>query len=122
MPRSSLSITTTFAAALVCAGVARVAAHAGEIADPPPVSPFRCSTFEDWLARGNGPDPLAMNCPNEGDCDVPQLRDGYLIENDTTTRWLRVHILVFREDDGANPAATPQDVEEQMQTLNEEPN
>lgn len=59
-------------------------------------------------------------CPTEGACDVPATRDAYLLTASTPVKWLRIHLIVFREDDGSNPAETPADIDAQMVTVNQD--
>ncbi len=56
-------------------------------------------------------------CPLQGACDDPAVRDAYLPEASTPFKTIRVHVVVFREDDGSNPAATEQEVIDQMARL-----
>ena len=37
-------------------------------------------------------------CPTEGACDVPATRDAYLTTASTPIRWMRIHLVVFRDD------------------------
>jgi len=59
-------------------------------------------------------------CPTEGACDVPATRDAYTVTASTPIRWLRVHLIVFRDDAGNNPAETPEDIDAQMATVNQD--
>lgn len=74
-----------------------------------------CGTQEVWEAKGIegflGP---AGDCPIQGDCDVPGIRDFHQVYPFTLFKTIRVHVHVFREDDGSNPAATEEEILEQM--------
>jgi hypothetical protein len=63
---------------------------------------------------------VAGTCPLEGDCDIPEIRDGFTPDTSTPFKVIRLHIVVFREDDGSNPAATEQDVIDQMVRMNKD--
>lgn len=79
-----------------------------------PHSPY-CQTYEHWLSQNAV---LGM-CGTQGDCDIPEVRDAMAPTELTPIRHLKAHIHVFREDDGSNPAATPDDVAGQIAYCNE---
>jgi hypothetical protein len=76
-----------------------------------------CTTMERWLADA-GQQPVAGNCPLYGACDDPQVRDQHIPDGGSPLKELRVHLVVLREDGGGNPAATEQEVIEQMVQMN----
>jgi hypothetical protein len=80
-----------------------------------------CRTQQAWEARARpGEGALSGGCPLQGPCDDPAVRDTHLIDESTPIKTLRVHLVVFREDDGSNPAATAQEVAQEMARLNDE--
>ena len=79
--------------------------------------PDWCTTLERWEAKGLG-SAAAGGCPTEGACDIPAVRDTYAPDASTPFKIIRVHVIVFREDDGSAPAATAQDVADQMDRMN----
>jgi hypothetical protein len=72
--------------------------------------------MERWLADV-GQQLVAGDCPLYGACDDPQVRDQH-IPAGGSPKELRVHLVVLREDSGSNPAATEQEVIEQMVQMN----
>jgi hypothetical protein len=77
-----------------------------------------CTTDLRWRAKAGGDIPVGGSCPINGSCDVPELRDQYIPDALTPHRELRVHFVVFREDDGSNPAAHESDIIAQMEQFN----
>ncbi len=75
---------------------------------------WKCLTTTERLA----PDTFTGVCPTEGSCDVPSIRDPFVPDATTPIRWFKLHIIVFRADDGSDPAETPADIDGQMATLN----
>ena len=90
-------------------------------AEKPPTAPPPdwCSTLERWEAKGLG-STVAGDCPTQGACDLPEVRDTYAPDDSTPFKVIRVHVIVFREDDGSAPAASEQDVIEQMDRMNDD--
>jgi len=79
------------------------------------INPWLCKT----KPRTTNETFLAL-CPIEGACDVPANRDEYLLTTSTPIRWLRLHLIVFRDDNGNDPAETPADIDAQMATVNQD--
>jgi hypothetical protein len=77
-----------------------------------------CRTMEVWQSKGGGRVPLSGTCPTQGNCDTPPVRDGFIPDDTTTVRTVRVHLIVFRNDAGGDPAATEQEVVDQMIRMN----
>lgn len=78
-----------------------------------------CGTMHQWyLHNADKTDPNA--CSISGPCDVPGTRDEWIPSGGDTIIWLRAYVHVFRDDDGSNPASTPEEVVSQMQTLNDD--
>ena len=75
---------------------------------------WKCLTAREGLAS----ETFAGGCPTAGSCDVPAVRDAYLTTPETPIRWFKVHLIVFRADNGSDPAETPADIDGQMATLN----
>ena len=73
-----------------------------------------CTTYD----RRKAADPLTGDCPPEGDCDIPAIRDEYLTNESTPFLVVRMHVLVFRADDGSDPAADESHVIERMAEIN----
>ncbi len=74
-----------------------------------------CQTYDKakfLLGPGDG------GCPTEGDCDIPDVRDGYLTSEATEFLMVRVHVQVFCADNGSNCAGTEQDVHDRMREMN----
>ena len=79
----------------------------------------RCFTDELWRHRNAGVHvPTGGGCPLHGDCDLAAVRDAYTPAPDDPLTVVRLHIHIVREDDGSNPAATEQDVIDQIATFN----
>lgn len=57
-------------------------------------------------------------CPTFGECDIPSVRNGWIPNAQTPIRQLRMHVLVFAESDGSNPAASEAEVDAQVARLN----
>ena len=83
-------------------------------------TPPDCRTHEHWLADHTPSEAQGPNCPQYGACDDPGVRDSYRLRPSVPGKVVRVRVLILREDDGSNPAATPQDVEDQMRRLNQD--
>lgn len=81
--------------------------------------PDWCTTLERWQAKGLG-SAVAGGCPTQGACDIPAVRDTYAPDASTPFKTIRVHVVVFREDDGSAPAATEQEVNDQMDRMNDD--
>jgi hypothetical protein len=75
-----------------------------------------CKTFDEARARGDAG--AGGECPVEGDCDIPAVRDEHLTGEDTPFLVVRVHFILFRLDDGTNPAGTEEDVIERAAEMN----
>ena len=109
-----------------------VAAQAAPLAGDPPILPRAgatlggpltaewCDTHIVWAKKREplyGPPPRG-ECPTEGPCDEPAERDAHIPDASTPAKVIRLHFLVFREDDGSNPAATAGDVPAQADEMN----
>jgi hypothetical protein len=57
-------------------------------------------------------------CPTYGPCDNPVTRDSWSAQGDEPIVYVRLYFHVFAETDGSNPAATPADVDSQVNALN----
>ncbi len=80
-----------------------------------------CRTHEIWRTKGIAGYRIGRDdCPIMGDCDVPYVRDGHTVLEDTLFQTISVHLHIFREDDGSNPAATPEQVAAAIQELNDD--
>ncbi len=77
--------------------------------------PDWCLTVTVHSAEG-----VAGTCPLEGGCDIPEIRDSFAPDATTPFKVIRLHIVVLREDDGSNPAATEQDVIDQVDRMNDD--
>ena len=100
---------------IACALLVMSASHAQQL------GPGWCDTYEAWARQTGGHDAggtLTGGCPLEGPCDDPALRDASIPDASTPMKTLRGHVLVFREDDGSNPAGSEQDVIDMMDDLN----
>lgn len=102
---------------VTCLLTAACAAHSyAQSAGP---SPDWCQTFERFDAKGLhgflGPD---SDCPIEGDCDIPAVRDAHLPDDSTPWKTIRVHILAFRADDGSDPTTSEDEIIDSMQVMN----
>lgn len=80
-----------------------------------------CATFERYVdfAGDLDSDGLRGGCPTAGPCDNPNTRDAHLPGEDTSFKTIRLYIHVFCMDDGSNCTSDPQEVAEQVATLNE---
>ena len=81
-------------------------------------APDWCTTLERWEAKGQGGSAVAGGCPTQGSCDIPGVRDTHAPDASTPFKLIRIHFIVFHEDDGSAPAATDTDVIEQMVRMN----
>ena len=81
-------------------------------------APGWCTTLERWEAKGQGGSAVAGGCQTAGSCDLPAVRDTYAPDDLTPFKIIRLHFVVFREDDGSAPAATDSDVIGQMERMN----
>ncbi len=85
----------------------------------PPRAEGWCDTHIAWAKKaGRSDTPLGPVCPTEGACDVPATRDAGIPAATTPVRFIRLHFVVFAESDGSNPAATGQDIAEQVEQMN----
>ncbi len=77
-----------------------------------------CRTTELFQAKNSHRSLTTSACPGEGACDVPATRNSYIpLPVDTLSR-IHIMIHVFRENSGANPAATEATVHAMMAELN----
>jgi len=80
-----------------------------------------CGTFQHYLAgraaRGEGGEPLAA-CLGQGPCDDPPIRDASIPDGGTPIKTYRLSIHVFCDRNGANCAATQQEVDDLVAWLN----
>ena len=133
MLRGSLSSCACLVAAIACLPAAIVSAQEREAEDstalpfgaviaetatPTPPTDW-CATFEKWKAKGllGYLDP-GSDCPIQGECDLPEVRDSYLPDEGTPMKVIRVHLLAFRRDDGTDPVTTEEQIIESMQLIN----
>lgn len=80
---------------------------------------YSCSTTEQFQRKGvHGWRFGGSPCPVQGACDSPLVRDDYLIDPSSPVRTLRLHFIVLAEDDGSDPAATVEDITQQMIDVN----
>ncbi len=79
-----------------------------------------CRTMEVWQGKGGSRAPVGGMCPILGSCDMPSVRDGFIPDDTTTIRTVRVHLVVFRNDAGGDPAATEQQIVDQMIRMNDD--
>jgi len=77
-----------------------------------------CQTHEQWVARTGGRGAMRGACPIEGDCDIPAVRDAAAPQPDDLQKVIRIRFVLYAEDDGSNPVATPADAIAQAQELN----
>ena len=80
-----------------------------------------CRTQEVWEARRAAQQqqqPIGGGCPPLGNCDIPAVRDQFIPDILTPHRALRLHLLIFREDNGTNAAATSAEIAGQMVQMN----
>jgi hypothetical protein len=93
---------------LVAAGLTRVAA-----------ANDWCRTLEAWQSKvGVVPEAVHLICSTQGECDLPSVRDAFIGGEQVVT--FRVHLVVFRDDEGADPAATEEELTAQMARLNDD--
>jgi hypothetical protein len=93
----------------------------GVIAGQAPEGEGWCRTHEIWLARnpgGGGLDSFGGACPIEGECDIPDVRDGFLPDETVPIRWYRLHYIAFCADDGTDCVVTEQNLIDQTASLN----
>lgn len=57
-------------------------------------------------------------CTPEGNCDFPSTRNLYVADANQPIIMIRTHVVVLRNSDGSNPAASPADVSASMAQLN----
>jgi hypothetical protein len=60
----------------------------------------------------------AAACTPEGQCDQPATRNLYIADTSQPIITIRAHVVVLRNDDGSNPAASAADVTASMNQLN----
>ncbi len=104
------TVTSGCGALLVAAGSALGGDPAGDW----------CRTMDVWQSMGGAHVPVGGTCPIAGQCDLPEVRDGFIPDETTTLRTVRVHLVVFRDDFGGDPAATEQEVVDQMIRMNDD--
>ncbi len=81
------------------------------------------SQAEEWRCVTEAPpSPYAKTpgCPLEGPCDDPVNRDAAIPQPGDPVKTVRVRFVVFAEDDGSNPAATAQEVSDELALMNAE--
>ncbi len=106
----SLTVGLVLMTGIVTAGVEKPATA---------LPPDWCTTLERWQAKGFGAE-AAGGCPTHGACDIPAVRDTYAPDVTTPFKTIRVHVIVFRKDDGSAPAATEQQVIDVMDRMNDD--
>jgi hypothetical protein len=78
-----------------------------------------CDTHLVWAAKAQALGRAAGGgCPIEGDCDIPAIRDSHIPDASTPVKVILLHFIVFREDDGSNPAASAADITGQAGLMN----
>jgi hypothetical protein len=78
-----------------------------------------CSTHTHWQAKGlRAEGGVAGGCPLEGACDDPVLRDSFIPDENTPIKTIRLHFNVFAKSNGTSPLSTPEEVAEQVATMN----
>lgn len=77
-----------------------------------------CQTYERWAARHSPPE--GGECPIQGTCDIPEVRDSWIPDPAKPIKTLRMRFIVFAEDDGSNPAATQAEVDAQLEHFNQD--
>jgi hypothetical protein len=82
-----------------------------------------CATQYFWEQAKDQVEPYSYNkstgCPIYGPCDIPEVRDEYLADERLPVQVIRVYFHILCEDDGSNPAVSPDVVERSMQVLNQ---
>lgn len=61
---------------------------------------------------------LVPSCPSPWVCDDPATRDAHIPNSSTPVKIIRLNIIVFRETDGSNPAATHEGIDAQLAQMN----
>ena len=79
-----------------------------------------CDTHTVWSAKARMPGQgVAVGvCPIEGNCDLPSVRDAYIPGGAASFKTIRLHLLIFCEDDSSNAATTEASIAFQMAQLN----
>lgn len=81
-----------------------------------------CGTTEHWMAtRASNPasaDPQA--CFQYGDCDIPAIRDGWIVDENTPFISIRMIVHMVRYDDGTSPITSDAITQSQLAHLNED--
>ncbi len=60
----------------------------------------------------------ASSCAPSGSCDIPNTRNLYVADTSQPIIWIRARVVVVRNSDGSNPAASAIDVANSMNQLN----
>ncbi len=76
-----------------------------------------CGTEEMWKSKNPG-FLFKSTCAPEGVCDDPSQRDAYLLTSAAPLKFVRLHFIIFAEDDGSNAAATVAEVDVQAARMN----
>lgn len=80
-----------------------------------------CGTTTRYLsANSSRYDKALADCPIEGPCDVPTMRDSFHPSTSDSMTWLKIMIHIFRNSDGSSPAASAATVVSQMKELNKD--
>lgn len=81
-----------------------------------------CGTMKHWQAdrQGAPAGADAMACFQYGDCDVPAVRDGWIVDSTTPFISLRMIVHIVRYDDGTSPITSETITQSQLNHLNED--
>ncbi len=93
-----------------------------------PSTPLIADTQGDWCGPntrymqtyGSRYAKLLADCPIEGPCDNPEMRNTYIPQGGDSITWLKIMIHVFRNSDGTAASASPATVVSQMKELNKD--
>ena len=97
--------------------VAFVAIGATDLTAEEPVE--WCDTYEHWVAKvGYQGGVAGEDCPTQGTCDTPPLRDSWIPGDSTPIVEISVKFNIFCEDDGTDCASDEAGVYAQMTQLN----
>jgi hypothetical protein len=112
----------TLRAALAASVVALLTLVSTGLTASPPAAEI-CGTMKAWLESPSGAAFAARTkalgvCPGAGVCDNPTNRNAAIPTANTPFKLVPLRFQVFASDDGSNPAATPEQIQAQVDTLN----